>query len=336
MEKTTIKKIGFSLSIVVLSILSVLSVSVSVSAQSDTQLSQYWAVPTYYNPAASGSSDYLRIRGGAKLQWVGIENAPMSFLGVADMPVSVLKKKIGVGVGIQHESIGLFSNLNLNIQLSYKIKLLKGELSIGVQGGFWDQKFTGSEVILPDDDDYHEGNDNAIPTQDLHGTAFDLSAGIFYTHKYFWAGISGQHLLEPTVKMSLEGSESTQSQEYSTMIGRTLYFMGGSNIPIKNTLFELQPSLMVKTDFQVFTGEITARARYNKFLSVGVGYRWEDAVMVMLGAEYKNFFLGYAYDYPISAIAKGSSGSHEIVAGYQLKLDFSGKNKNKHRSIRIM
>lgn len=78
------------------------------------------------------------------------------------------------------------------------------------------------------------------------------------------------------------------------------------------------------------------RATYNKFLSFGLGYRWNNAVSIMIGAEFKNFFLGYAFDYPLSAIAKASSGSHEIVAGYQLKLDLSGKNKNKHRSIRIM
>ena len=115
-----------------------------------------------------------------------------------------------------------------------------------------------------------------------------------------------------------------------------VYFMGGGNFPIKNTLFELQPSFLVKSDFNMFTAEVSARARYNKFLSFGVGYRWKDAVTVMAGAEFKNFFLGYAYDYPVSAIGKASSGSHEIIAGYQLKLDFSGKNRNKHRSIRIM
>ena len=93
---------------------------------------------------------------------------------------------------------------------------------------------------------------------------------------------------------------------------------------------------MVKTDFSVFSAEITARARYNKFLSFGVGYRWKEAVMIMAGAEYKNFFVGYAYDYPLSAIAKASSGSHELLVGYKMKIDLSGKNKNKHRSIRIM
>lgn len=307
-----------------------------MQGQVDAQLSQYWAIPTYYNAGASGSSDYLRINGGARLQWLGIENAPQSFLGQVDMPLNLFGKRIGVGVGLQSETMGLFSNLNINAQFSYKIKLLKGELSIGAQVGYFEQKFKGSEVEVPDDDDYHDSSDQAIPTQDLKGGTVDVSAGIFYTHKYFWVGVSGLHLLQPTVKMGLEGSESTASQEYETVVPRTLYFMGGSNIPLKNTLFELQPSLMVKTDFSVFSAEITARARYNKFLSFGVGYRWKEAVMIMAGAEYKNFFVGYAYDYPLSAIARASSGSHELLVGYKMKIDLSGKNKNKHRSIRIM
>ena len=307
-----------------------------MQGQVDAQLSQYWAMPTYYNAGASGSSDYLRINGGARLQWLGIENAPQSFLGQVDMPLNLFGKRIGVGAGLQSETMGLFSNMNINAQFSYKIKLLKGELSIGAQVGYFEQKFKGSEVEVPDDDDYHDSGDQAIPTQDLKGGTVDVSAGIFYTHKYFLVGVSGLHLLQPTVKMGLEGSESTASQEYETVVPRTLYFMGGSNIPIKNTLFELQPSLMVKTDFSVFSAEITARARYNKFLSFGVGYRWKEAVMIMAGAEYKNFFVGYAYDYPLSAIARASSGSHELLVGYKMKIDLSGKNKNKHRSIRIM
>jgi hypothetical protein len=92
----------------------------------------------------------------------------------------------------------------------------------------------------------------------------------------------------------------------------------------------------VKTDFSTYTAEVTMRARYNKFITFGLGYRYKDAISAMIGAEYKNFFVGYAYDYPTSAIAKASSGSHELIAGYKLKLDFSGKNRNKHRSIRIM
>lgn len=310
--------------------------TLGMKAQVDAQLTQYWAVPAYYNPGATGTTDYLNIRGGAKLQWLGIDNAPKSFLVVADSPLKIGKKKIGLGINMMQESLGLFSNMMLNIQASYKLKLFKGELSIGVQGGYFNQKFKGSEVEIPGGDDYHESTDEGIATQDLSGSAFDVSAGLFYTHKKFWFGVSGLHLLQPTVTMSIEGSENSESQEYESEVGREVYFMGGCNFQIKNTLFEIQPSFLVKTDFNTFTAEAGARALYNKFLSIGASYRWKEAVCITLGAEFKNFFLGYAYDYSLSAIGKVSSGSHEILAGYKLKLDFSGKNKNKHRSIRLM
>lgn len=311
-------------------------VALAVSAQTDIQMSQYWAVPTYYNPAAAGSTEWLRIRGGASLQWVGIKNAPVGFLGLADMPVKVGKQKLGVGVALMQESLGLFRNMEINIQAAYRLRMFGGELGIGVQGGYFTQKFKGSEVEIPDDDDFHDSNDQAIPTQDLTGDVFDLSAGLLYTHRHWHFGVGAQHLLQPTVRMSIEGSESTETQEYESVVGRMIYFTGGGNIPIKNTLFEMQPSLLVKTDFRTFTAEATLRAVYNRFLSFGVGYRYNDAIYAMIGAEFKNFFLGYAYDYSLSPIMKASSGGHEIVAGYQLKLDFNGKNKNRHRSIRYM
>ena len=135
--------------------------------------------------------------------------------------------------------------------------------------------------------------------------------------------------------MDAEGSTASE-KAYEFEAGRTLYFMAGSNIPLKNTLFELQPSLFVKTDLTFFQGEANLRVRYNKFLTGGVGYRYNDAVIATLGAEYKNFFLGYSYDYPLSAVSKASSGSHEVFVGYSLKLDLSDKNKNKHKNIRIM
>lgn len=108
--------------------------------------------------------------------------------------------------------------------------------------------------------------------------------------------------------MSIEGSESNESQEYEIPIDRTLYFTAGSNIPLKNTLFELQPSLIVMTDLTDFTGQVDMRARYNRMFSFGLGYRWKSGVNVSLGAEFKNFYLGYSYEYPLSAIAKASSG----------------------------
>ncbi len=328
-------KILTRVGVVLLTLVS-LAVAQPALGQSDAVLSQYYQMPAYYNPGAIGTTDYLQIRGGGRMQWVGIDNAPKTFLGGANMPVKFLSKRLGVGLLMQQEGIGLYSNLSIGAQLAYKLKLFKGELSVGVQLGFVDEKFKGSKVELPDDDDYHTSGDDAIPTSDINGNAFDLGIGAYYTHRLFWVGVSVTHATSPTITMNAESGQGAQEHNYEFQIGRNLYFMAGSNIPIKNTLFELMPSVLYRTDFQFWTAEATARARYAKFLTFGVGYRYNDAIVATVAAEYKGFFVGYSYDYPISDISKISSGSHEILAGYSLKLDLGEKNKNKHKSIRIM
>lgn len=305
-------------------------------AQSDIIFTQHWALPTLYNPARTGETDFLRIRGGARLQWIGVEHAPKSFTAAADMPFLLGKKKIGAGMTFAQESLGLFSNLLVSAQGSYKLKFLKGILSAGIQIGYYNSRFRGSGVYIPGEDDYHQPDDPSIPDRDLSGNAFDISLGASFAMRQFHAGLSMLHITSPTVQMSEEASESSESQQYETQLPRTLYFDAGGNIRLQNTLFQLQPSLLAATDFNAFSAEIALQAKYNNFISVGLGYRWKDALSIMIGGEYKNFFIGYAFDYPLSAISKASSGSHELVAGYSLKLDLSGKNRNKHRSIRIM
>lgn len=307
--------------------------AIHAHAQTDAQLTQYWAMPTYYSPGLVGNSDHIRITAASRMQWVGIPKAPKAFLAMADSPFKLFGKRVGAGVVIMQQSEGLYSTLNAALQAAWKKKLLKGELSIGVQLGLMSQSFRGSEAYIPDDDDYHESNDDGIPRTDINGNAIDFAAGVAYTHRLFWTSLSANHISAPTITMK---DDSEQEKQYEFATSRIYYFMAGGNIPVKNTLFEVQPSLLLKTDGNIFTGEATARLRYNKFLSGGLGYRWNDAVSLMIGAELKNFFLGYCYDYPISQVAKASSGSHEVFLRYNIKLNLGDKNRNKHKSIRIM
>ncbi len=306
------------------------------SAQTDPMLSQYYQAPTFYNPAEAGQTDYLRIRAGSRMQWVGVDGAPTTFAGLADMPFKLMDRRLGVGVKVMTEKIGLYNSMDIAAQLAYKFRRWGGMWSAGLSVGMYDQKFKGSEVILPSDDDYHQGTDDAIPTQDIHGMALDLGAGVSYTHRLFSAGLSMTHLTSPTIRMKIDGSETSTEKEFQWQARRTLYFTAQSNIPIKNTLFELMPSAIVASDFTFTTAVITARARYKKFLSFGVGYRWDDAVYATVGAEISGFFIGYSFDYSTSDIARASSGSHEVWAGYSLKLDMGEKNRHRHKSVRIM
>lgn len=322
-------------------------VSLGARAQGDAMLTHYFEVPSYYNPAAVGTTDYLRIRGGGRLQWVGVDNAPVSFLATGDMPFKLFNKRFGTGLVLRQESIGLYRTLNMDAQLGYRIGFKKGFLKgsnfiVGLQLGFISQTFKGSDVYLPDNDDYHSGDDEAIPTSDVSGTGLDLGLGVFYTRKNWWGGISCTHLMEPVIKfqsegeVSGEGSQGEGVKNYEFKVPRTLYLLAGGNIPLRNTLFEVMPSLIVATDFTFTRAELTARVRFRKFLTAGLAYRYNDAVSLLLGAEFKGISLSYSYDYATSAIAKASSGSHEIFAGYSLKLDFSEKNRNRQKSIRIM
>lgn len=311
----------------------------TASAQTDVQLTQFYELPTLYNPAAIGQTDFLRIRGGGRLQWVGIDNAPKSFMLSADMPVKFLGKRFGAGVNALTESYGLYKTLAIDAQLGFKLRKWGGEFTAALNLGMYDQSFKGSEIYIPEGDDYHQDVDDALPQSDLHGTAFDLGLGLWYAHKYWQAGLSATHLMSPKITMGGEdggGSESTGGTIYEFEARRTLYFMAMGNIPLKNTLFELMPALLVKSDFTFTTAELMARARYNKFLSFGIGYRWDDAITATIAAEIKNFYIGYSFDYATSALHSASSGSHEIVAGYRLKLNMGEKNRNRHKSVRVM
>lgn len=317
-----------------------------MAAQGDAMLTHYWAVPTYYNPAAAGETDYLRLRGGSRLQWIGIDRAPRSFIATADMPFKLGDRKLGAGVVVQQESMGLYRNLTVNAQIGYKFKLLKGEFTLALQAGYLNEQFKGSEVYIPDDDDFHQPVDEAIPDRDVAGNAFDLGLGAYYRRGGSWLGVSLLHANNPTVTFTTEGNGNggmtggtaggETDKKFEFTASRVLYFTAGSNIKVKNTLLEVIPSVLVRTDFTFTDFELTGRVRYNRMFSAGVGYRYKDAVSLMLGAEFKGVFLGYSYDYNLNDIAKASSGSHEIFAGYSLKLDFSEKNRFKHKSIRIL
>ncbi len=86
----------------------------------------------------------------------------------------------------------------------------------------------------------------------------------------------------------------------------------------------------------VWTAQVATMVRYNRLLNIGVGYRWKDAATAFIGVNLKDAYIGYAYDYPVSAISKATFGSHEVFVTYKVKLENKEKNKNKQKSVRLM
>lgn len=297
-----------------------------IRAQYDSQLSQYFMAMGYYNPAYAGVREDLNLLALSRLQWIGIEGAPKSFFIHADMPFKLGKTNHGVGLLIFTEGIGLFQNTHVNLQYAYKQKLLGGTLSVGLQFGLVNQSFNGEKVFYPTSQ-FHQQQDQAIPNVQVSGMGMDIGAGLYYTHKKFYVGLGITHLNKAEVRLD----------EYSSMyLSSTYNLTGGYNIQLRNPLYELQPSVFLKTDMQSFQADITARLVYNKMFNGGFSWRVNESVILLLGAKFGSFHVGYAYDFPTTPILKGTSGSHELMVSYKLKLKKSKSGKNKHKSVRIL
>jgi type IX secretion system PorP/SprF family membrane protein len=289
--------------------------------------SQYFMAMGYYNAGYAGGSGNLNILALHKQQWLGISGAPKPFFVSADMPLSLGKVQTGVGVLMLSEKIGLFSNSTIGVQAAFKLKLFGGMLSVGVQPAFLSSSFDYEKIYLPEQSDAHDREDEAFPTSEASGTGVDLSAGVYYTHKKFYAGLGVMHALAPEMNLG---------ENITTYIPRSYNLTTGYNIQLRNPLYELQPSVFVMTDMQSFIADITARMVYNKMFNGGLSWRVNNSVVVMLGATIGNFDVGYAYDLPANNLIKASSGSHELIARYRLKLNKTQSGNYKHKSVRIL
>ncbi|MCH5241284.1 MAG: PorP/SprF family type IX secretion system membrane protein [Muribaculaceae bacterium] len=336
---------------------------VVITSNPDIMLTQHWAMPTLLNPAATGEIDFIRVRGAGRLQRLGEYHNPKNFLVTADSPFKLMGKRVGAGIIANFESHDLYRNIQVSAQGSYKLNFKQNRLSIGIQIGYYHSQYKGSEYVInripdsdgdvsqqpgegegdagnapdePSKDDPDEDYNEDMPTQDVAGGALDLGVGIRFEHPKFYVGLSAQHLTNPKVKLSTEGESSSESRYVESKLPMTLYFDVGGNIPIPNSLFTLQPSLILGTDFNELAGVIEMRSTYNNLVTFGVDYRYNTAFGVLAGINIKNFFLGYSWEYNYSSLGKSTTGNHELVLGYQFKMDMGGKNLFRHRSIRIM
>lgn len=298
----------------------------AILAQNDAQTSMYWATPTLFNPATAGADTALHVTAFDRMQWVGIDGAPQTFFVSADAPLRLGKKRLGVGVSVLNDQAGLFKTTFVSAQLSYKLFLWGGRLSIGVQPGFVNQSFKGGDVYIPTGDVW-DPSDPSIPTGDVAGKGFDLGLGAYYEWGKWYGGIGVQHLNAA----QLELADYAYSQ-----LEQTVYFHAGGNIPIKRTLFIVQPSVLVKTTFQFTQCDFTIRALWNQKFWGGVSYRPGDAIVLMAGAYIGQVMFGYSYDIGITRFGIASGGAHEIMAGWTMPLQFDKNTRHASKSIRIL
>ena len=292
-------------------------------AQQEPSFAHYWAMEPSFNPAAAGKESKLNVTGAYAMTLTGFENAPKTMNIGADMPLMLLNAYHGVGVQLMNDQIGLFTHQRLALQYAYKHRMFGGMLSVGLQVGMLSEKFRGSEADLETPDD------PAFTKTDASGTGLDLSAGLYYTHRNWYAGLSVLRATSPAIEL---GDRSILN------ISRMYYLTGGYNIKLRNPFFTIHPSVLAHTDGTVYRVDVTTRVKYThdkKMLYAGLAYSPTNSVTALVGGNFHGVTLGYSYEVYTKALKIGN-GSHELFVGYQMELDLSKKGRNRHQSVRIL
>lgn len=295
-------------------------------AQYDAAFSNYWALQSYFNPAASGLDGQINLQGAYSMQLLGFEHAPATMLVNVDMPLFFIGPRHGVGAGFMNDEVGLFSNKKMSLQYAYHQPFKGGRLSGGVRAGFLNSTFDGTKLDMSD------SGDPAFPSSQADGTGIDLDAGLRYTYKNKWyAGLSAMHLLSPTIKL---GNDKTNEVQVKPLF----YATGGYTLKFKQPEYALYATGILRTDLKGWRGDVTARLAYNGeklHLYGGLSYSPTVSVGLLVGTVFQGITIGYSYEMYTGGIG-ALNGTHELVLGYKTDLNLFKKGKNRHQSVRLL
>ncbi len=297
-----------------------------VFGQQDPVVSHYMFNTQTYNPAFSGMSGMITATALTRQQWVGFPGAPSTMIFNVNTPFSLFGLRSGAGLLVEADKYGFSNDIELNLSYSALIPAGSGTLGAGFSVGLLNKTLAPEWFIPSGTSHTPPSGDPLIPENDKSFLAFDISAGVFYQGLNYYAGLSVTHLNQPKIKYS----------ETATYVSREYYLTAGYFFQLPNPSLELIPSVFIVNDGATTQYLATGMVRYNKKIWGGVSYRISDAITGFAGVElYNGLKIGYGYDFPISEIRKGTSGSHEFMVSYSFDLGL-GRSVTKYKSIRFL
>lgn len=282
-------------------------------------VSQYMFNGLLLNPAYSGSHSYFTSTLMHRSQWIKLEGAPTTSILSIDGPIK--NKNMGIGLIILHDKIGVTDQTDIYANYAYQLKFGKGKLALGIKAGVSRYLFNTDQLVYWDagDNVYDQGN-----KQSAWLPKFGFGA-YYFTDKWF-AGVSVPTLLAYDANYSFSVDVNK-----STFLDRHYLATGGVIIKL-NDDFKMKPSTLIKyVAAAPVQADINLNFLYKDMVWLGASYRTGDAVSAII--EYQTNFrfrIGYSYDFTLSNIRRYSSGTHEIMIGY----DF-GKNLSNKKTVRF-
>lgn len=290
-------------------------------AQQTIQLSQYLFNGLAVNPAYAGYKDNWTINASSRLQWAGVEGAPITNTLSVDGITDPEYKNVALGLLITNDRLGPENNSSVYANYCYRIRLNNEDsqrLCFGVG--------VGAILYNIDGTKFNTGNttDPTISSAIQNKLAPDFRAGVYYYSPSFYVGGSVLNL----VPNAYPDPNSIFIQEV-----RTVYLTTGAMVNI-SPVIDWKPSFLVKEDFKGPTNVNAATYfLFSNLLWAGASYStsvalWNkpnlqsdltqmDAITGMVGINITPLFrFGYSYDFGSSKIPGYPNASHEISLSY--------------------
>lgn len=274
----------------------------TLHAQQLPQLSQYNSFDYLYDPAVAGSRPWFELRSAHRNQWVGIQDAPRTFMLSATTPLAA---NMGLGGFIFTDHTGPSRRTGIQLSYAYHLRITERiKLGLGLSFGMLQFLIDGSKI------EFHDPDEPLMDDQ-LRGDLMpDATFGAYLYDENWWFGATAPQLMRNKVDFF------TQNDPTNSLLAAHYYAMGGYRFAIGEDI-RLEPSFLVKYVSPVPPkADLTATVRYRNTVWLGATYRTDDALSFMLGYWLKQTFqFGYSYDLTTTALKSYTSGTHEVMLG---------------------
>ena len=291
----------------------VLVLNQSARAQFEPQFTQYMFNEMFINPAYAGSREQISATMVYRNQWVGLEGAPKT--QTASIHGPLMNKKLGLGLTIMNESIGVTKQLAVYGNYAYRIQVgSNGAFAMGLQAGFINHQENLSEVIT------NEENDNEFLFNTPRVVLPNAGYGMYYNTDKLFVGLSIPRMFKNEV--SGDGTaDVSNSFEFKYW---HYYLTSGYVFPVSENI-KMKPSVMIKAvQGAPLNADLTLQALFMDVFWLGISYRTEDSFSALGTFQVTpKLRIGYSYDYTTTELSNYSNGTHEINLGY----DFSFTKK---------
>lgn len=292
----------------VLFVLGLFILFMDVVAQ-DPSFTQFNSAPLWYNPAFAGSIKEKRISALYRNQWPALEGGGYQTAYVSyDQYVKLLRGGVGF-MSLYDQAGSILKTYTNSLVYAPKIKLSeKISISPAFKFSFCHKSIDVSALTFGDMIDPRYGFVNTTAETVKEATSFfDLTTGIVLNTNSFYTGLNVEHLLEPNQGFI---GESPLPRRYSIVTGYTYQ--------LKNEKFSITPTVLFQKqqDFYMLMSNVSFRY---KWLLLGAGYRFGDAILTMAGVEIGNLRVNYSYDITVSKLTNATGGAHEVSVRYLIK-----------------